>query len=157
MSRLSTALLVAATAVAAPLGAQNLPGFEGDYDAAEAQFRAYALEEFNKVLAEWNQAALDGDVDRAMTLYLPSAFVYLTDAARGPDEVRQQLTAWLDSVDDFRIGLSDFDASGSISYSSVHIVVNAVDPEDDGNGTMIFVLRRQGRRWLIRSQTLVMN
>lgn len=151
------AVAVPGLAVPAPAAAQNIPGFSGDYDQAEAQFRAYALAEFQKVLTGWTEAVREGDVDQAMEYYTSNAFAYFTETARGSDQIRRQLTAWLDAIDDFRIGLTDFDASGSISYSSVSIVVNAVNPDDDGDGTMIFVLRRHGRNWLIRSQTLVMN
>lgn len=157
MTRLIRALVIASLALAGPVAAQNLPGFKGDYDTAEAQFRAYALGEFQKVLTAWTEAVRDRDVDAAMRYYTPDAFAYFSETARGTDQVRAQLTAWLDSVDNFRTGLADFDASGSLSYSSVSIVINAVDPEDDGDGTMIFVLHRHGRNWLIRSQTLVMN
>ncbi len=144
-------------APAAPAAGQNLPGYQGDYDTAEAQFRAYALEEMQKVLTAWTEAALDKDVDAAMGHYAPNAFVYLDGVARGTEQVRERLTSWLDGVDDFRIGLSDFDASGSMSYASVSIVINAVNPDDDADGTLVFVLHRQGRNWRIRSQTLVLN
>lgn len=158
MKLIKTIILAAAFVVAAaPAGAQNLPGYRNDFDASRLQFRAYAMEGFHKVLGPWTDAARSGDLDSAMSFYTDDAFVFFDGVGQGTREVRARLAEWLASVDDLRLGIRDFDASGSISYASVHMVVNSSNPEDDGDGTMVFVLRRQGRSWKIRSQTIVMN
>ncbi|NIP78809.1 MAG: hypothetical protein GWM90_06255, partial [Gemmatimonadetes bacterium] len=95
--------------------------------------------------------------DAAARLYAEDASTHLGHPATGAEAVREALAGWIGSLDGVRLGLSDFDASGSMSYGAVHIVVDAVDSDDDGDGTLVFVLKKRGRDWEIRSQTLVMN
>ncbi len=156
MNLLKTTVLAAAfVGLGTPAAAQNLPGYVDDYDAAEAQFRAWALEGFQRTLSGWTEAVLAGDVDAALHYYADETSVYIGEPGRGKEGVRSLLLSWIESVDGFRTGLSDFAASGSMSYASVNVVINAVNPAEDGDGTMIFVLKRRGRDWLIRSHTLV--
>lgn len=158
MKLVKTIILAAAFVVAtAPAEGQKPPGFRNDYDAVQLQFRAYAMEGFQDVLGPWTDAARSGDLDSAMSFYTDDAFVFLGAAGKGTQEVRARLAEWLASVDELRLGMSDFDASGRISYATVNMVVNSSNPEDDGSGTMVFVLKREGRNWKIRSQTVMMN
>lgn len=142
---------------AAPAAAQTLPGFRGDYDAARAQFRAYALGEFHEVLNEWVAAVNARETERALDLYVPAAYVQLDDRATSREAAREVLEEWIRSIDVIRVGLRDFDASGSMSYGMLNVIINASDPEQDGQAVMLFVMKRDGGDWKIRSQTLVRN
>lgn len=158
MNPVKATILAAALAVAAvPAGAQTVPGYRSNSDAVHLQFRAYAMEEFQKVLGPWTDAARSGDLETAMSLYTDDAFVFFGAAGKGTREVRARLAEWFASVDRLQLGMNDFDASGSISYASVNMVVHSDTPANDGDGTMVFVLKRQGRSWKIRSHTVVMN
>lgn len=144
-------------AAAAPATAQNLPGYQGDYDAAAAQFRAYALGHFQSVLAEWVEAVNEGDIDRAMGLYADDAWVDFGGPTTGRDAAREALGRWVEGVDGIQVGLGDFDASGTMSYGSVRIVINAAPPREDTDGSLVLILKKQGRDWRIRSQALVLD
>lgn len=148
-------LIVAGFALAvAPASAQVTPGYRGDHDAATAQYRSYALGEFQNVMAEWLEAVNAGDVEAAAALYTEDAFIHLEHPAN-IDQTEASLRAWLDDVDGVRIGLSDFDASGNLSYGSVRVQLLGSGSRGDVDGTMTFILRKQGRDWRIRSQMLV--
>ena len=143
--------------LAAPAAGQRVPGFEGDYDAAAAQFRAYALENFQQVLGEWVEAVNRHEVDAAVRLYAENAHVQLEGPAQGRDAARQALADWLEGVDAIQVGLADFDASGTMSYGSVRIVIDGAGSGRDADGTLLVVLKRRGRDWEIRSQTLMVD
>lgn len=149
-------LIVAGFALAvAPASAQVTPGYRGDHDAASAQFRSYALGEFQNVMAQWLEAVNAGDVEAVAALYTEDAFIHLERPANGINETEASLRAWLDRFDGVRIGLSDFDASGNLSYGSVRVQLLGSGARGDVDGTMTFILRKHGRDWRIRSQMLV--
>ena len=150
-------LAAALVANAAPAAAQTLPGFRGDYDAARAQFRAYALGEFHEILNEWVAAVNARETERALELYAPSAYVQLDERATNREAAREVLEEWVQSIDVIRVGLRDFDASGSMSYGMLNVIINAADPDENGQAVMLFVMKRDGDGWKIRSQTLVRN
>jgi ketosteroid isomerase-like protein len=156
-SALLAAGIGAASLSASSAAGQNLPGYHGDYDAADAQYRAYALNAFQEVLAGWAEAVNDGDVEAASRYYADEVTAFFDRPATGAQDVRAALAEWIERIDGFRLGLSDFDASGSMSYGAVKVVVNGADPADNGDGTLVMVLKRRGRDWEIRSQTLVMS
>ena len=152
---LSSAILLGLALGAVPASAQTTPGYRGDYDAARAQFRAYALGEFQDVLARWLEAVNAGDAETAARLYTPDAFVHLERPANGPAEAEATLRDWLGHLDEVRIGLADFDASGNLAYGSVRVQLFGSGSAGDADGTMTFVMRKEGRDWMIRSQMLV--
>ena len=157
MKRTSYVLVFAGIAVAAPAATQNLPGYDNDFDQARAQYRAYAIGEFQEVLAGWLEAVEAHDAHRAAEYYAEDGFVYLGEEASGRADVEHALERWLVRVDGIQTGMRDFDASGSMSYATLNLVVNAADPEDDGPGTMMLVLTKERGGWKIRSQTVVMH
>lgn len=146
--------VLAALVAASPAAAQNLPGYQGDYDAAHAEYRAYAIGEFQKVFAQWMEAVKAGNAEEAARYYTDNAYLYLGQSDDGRGEVEESLDQWLDGIDDLRTGLTDFDASGSISYATLDLVINGADPADDGSATMMLVLKKVRGGWKIRSQTL---
>lgn len=148
-------LVVATLAGGGPLHAQVMPGYRGDHDESRAQFRAYALQEFHAVLADWIEAANADDVDAAFRLYTGDAFLQLDRPTSGRAEGRGSLEAWLDAIDEVRAGLSDFDASGNLAYGSVRVQLLVPGPGSVVEGTMMFLLRKEGRDWRIRSQVWV--
>lgn len=151
------ALLAVITLVgfAAPVAAQITPGYKGDHDRARAEFRAYALNGFQTGLSGWVQAVNADDAEAAAGFYTDNAFVHLAGPAENAEDLRTLLEQWLDSVDGVRVGLQDFDASGSMAYGSVR--VQFVDSESAArrDGVMAIAMLREGRRWAIRSQTLL--
>lgn len=96
-------------------------------------------------------------MDRALRLYADDVFLHFGAPASGTDDARTTLDRWMDGVDGIRTGLRDFDASGKIAYGTMHVVVNAADPAEDGTGVMVLVMKRAGSGWKIRSQTLVLD
>lgn len=143
--------------VATPAVGQNVPGFEGNYDAAAAQFRAYALENFQEVMGAWVQAVNAHQLDEVVGLYADNAHVQLEGPAQGREATRAALAEWLASVDAVQVGLADFDASGTMSFGSVRILIDGAGSHRDADGTLFVVLKRHGRDWQIRSQTLMVD
>lgn len=154
---LPTVVAVTMVLGATPALAQVIPGYRDDYDASQLQFRAYAMAEFQGVLAEWIEAVNAGDARAAARLYTEDAFVHLDRPMNGEDAARASLEAWLDHVEGVRAGLSDFDASGNLAYGSARVQLEGAGSGGTVDGTMTFVMRRDGRTWKIRSQTLVVN
>lgn len=150
-------LLLPFASMAGPASAQTVPGFDGGHDSARAQHRAYAIEEFQKVYSGWLEAVQAGDADRAAEFYTDDAFLYLGDSANGRGDVQSALTDWLQEIDHVQTGMTDFDASGSMSYVSLNLMVDGFGGGDNGPGTMILVLKRVRGGWRIRSHTVVMH
>jgi ketosteroid isomerase-like protein len=150
---------IAVTAVAllllwlpAGLQAQTLPGYRPDHDAARAQFRSYVLGEFQEVLGEWLDAVQSREPERAARLYAEDAFLQLDEPARGTAQVEAELVRWVRAVDGIQAGLADFDASGSLAYGTVRVIIDGSPA--DRQGIMLLVLRRAGGDWKIRAHTL---
>jgi ketosteroid isomerase-like protein len=157
MKRVSYVLFLLGLAAAAPATAQNLPGYDNDFDQARAQYRAYAIGEFQQVLTGWLKAIEEHDAHRAAEFYSEDGFVYLGEEAIGRADVEGALERWLGRLDGIQTGMRDFDASGSMSYATLNLMVNAADPDADGPGTMMLVLTKERGGWKIRSQTVVMH
>ena len=157
MKHIHYVLVLAGLAAASTANAQNLPGYDNDFDQARAQYRAYAIGEFQEVLSGWLEAVQEHDARRAAEFYSEDGFVYLGEEAIGRADVEGALARWLGRVDAIQTGMRDFDASGSMSYATLNLMVNAADPADDGPGTMMLVLTKERGGWKIRSQTVVMH
>lgn len=63
--------------------------------------------------------------------------------------------ASISQVSHLQVGLSDFDASGDMAYGTLQVRVAPVDGSTR-TGTLLLVMREQGRDWLIRAQTLTL-
>ena len=135
--------------------AQRVPGYSGDYGMAEAEYRALALKAFQETVGDWTSAVQSRDLDDAMDLYSDQVFAYLDGPASGKAAVRAQLQSWLDGINGFTVNLVDFDASGRLAYGSVRLNVVPAGAMSSEPVTMLFVLRRVGRDWYIRSQSLI--
>lgn len=119
--------------------------------------RAYALAGFHKTFAQWVEAMQEGDAARAARYYDDQVFLYLGEIVTTPGGVEAALDRWIIGIGGLRTGLRDFDASGSLSYASIRVVIDAADPAESGTGMFLVVMSRHGRDWKIRSQTLVMD
>lgn len=156
MKSIPAALLFGALLTVTPAAAQMVPGYQGDHDSARAQYRAYAIEEFQKVFSGWLQAVQSGDARAAARFYTDDAFVHIGDSVQGRGNVLSVLEEWLADVGGVQTGMTDFDASGSMSYASVNLMVDGAGTAS-GPGTMLFVLKKVRGGWKIRSHSVVMH
>ncbi|HUG40478.1 MAG TPA: hypothetical protein VMM12_08330 [Longimicrobiales bacterium] len=141
---------------AAPASAQVVPIPRSDFEEAAAQYRSYALAEFNAVVAQWVGAINAGSPDRAARLYTGDAYLDLGQPARGREAVEHLLESWGGDIRHIEVGLSDFDASGNMSYGTLHIRVSPLDGRPR-SGVLLLVMRKEGRTWRIRAQTLTLD
>ncbi|MBW3552017.1 MAG: nuclear transport factor 2 family protein [Gemmatimonadetes bacterium] len=153
MKVLATALLFLGTAT--PAYAQVMPIPRSDFDEALAQYRSYALQEFQTVVETWVDAVNAGALDQAAGLYTEDSYVDIEELARGRESVRALLREWSEGIRHVQVGLSDFDASGNMSYGTLQIRVSP-DEGSTRSGVLLLVLRKEGRAWRIRAQTLTL-
>lgn len=156
MKSIQAVLLFATILIATPAAAQTVPGYQGDHDSARAQYRAYAIGEFQKVFSGWLEAVQAGDARAAARFYTDDAFVHIGETAQGQGNVLPVLQHWLADVEGVQTGMTDFDASGSMSYASVNLMVDGPGAAG-GPGTMLFVLKKVKGGWKIRSHSVVMH
>lgn len=151
MKAFATALLLLVTA--APAYGQVMPIPRSDFEEAAAQYRSYALHEFQAVVETWVGAVNAGAADRAVRLYTEDSYAEIEEPARGREAIGTLLREWSEGVDHIQVGLSDFDASGNMSYGTLQI---RVTPEEGRtrSGVLLLVMRKEGRAWRIRAQTL---
>lgn len=149
----ATALLLLCTA--APAYGQVVPIPRSDFEEAAAQYRSYALQEFQGVVEKWVGAVNAGEPDRAVRLYTEDSYAEIEEPARGRLAIQELLREWSEGVRSVQVGLSDFDASGSMSYGTLQI---RVSPEEGSprTGVLLLVMRKEGRAWRIRAQTLTL-
>ena len=151
----SAAILLGLLASAGSLAGQVVPIPKSDFDEAAAQYRSYALGEFQAVVESWVGAVNDGSPERAARLYTEDAYLDIQQPARGREAVRDLLRSWTSQVSHLQVGLSDFDASGNMAYGTLQVRVSPVDGRTR-TGTLLLVMRKQGRDWRIRAQTLTL-
>ena len=149
----ATALVLLGAAV--PAYGQATPIPRSDFEEAAAQYRSYALQEFQDVVEKWVGAVNAGEPDRAVRLYTDDSYAEIDAPARGRPAIQELLREWAHGVRHVQVGLSDFDASGSMSYGTLQI---RVSPEDGRTrtGVLLLVMRKEGRAWRIRAQTLTL-
>lgn len=151
--KLFTTVLLLALSATAPAFAQVVPIPKSDFDEAAAQYRSYALGEFQEVVQSWVGAVNDGAPERAARLYTEDAYLDIQAPARGREAVRDLLRNWTAEVRHVQVGLSDFDASGNMAYGTLQARVSPVDGSTR-TATLLLVMRKEGRDWRIRAQTL---
>lgn len=154
----AVAVICMTTFGAGGAAAQVLPFERNDGDRARAELTAAVFGQFQAVVGDWVKAVNAGDLHAAAALYDEDALVLLGAKAVGRDQVEESLRQWLQGIGSVSFGLTEFDASTSLSYGAGHISVTGVTASGEDQGTMILVLRRHGRDdWKIRSQTLLLE
>lgn len=149
------AVALALLLIAGAASAQTVPIPRSDFEEAAAQYRSYALSEFHGVVQEWVSAINADAADRAVRLYTEDAYVDIEQPARGRKAVADLLAGWEGGVRQLQVGLSDFDASGNMSYGTLNV---RLVPEEGAvrSGMLLLVMRKEGRSWRIRAQTLTL-
>lgn len=153
MKAYATALLLVGTAASAH--GQVVPIPRSDFEEAAAQYRSYALQEFQDVVEEWVGAVNAGEPDRAVRLYTHDSYAEIEAPARGRAAIQKLLREWSEGVRHVQVGLSDFDASGNMSYGTLQIRVFPGEGRTR-SGVLLLVMRKEGRAWRIRAQTLTL-
>ena len=155
MRLFAAALLLLAPGLRAAAG-QTVPVPRSDFEEAAAQYRGYALGEFTEVVEEWVDAVNAGHPERALGLYTEDAYMEIEGPARGREAIETLLRGWGPGIDHIQVGLSDFDASGNMSYGTLQV---RITPEGGStrSGTLLLVMRKHGRSWRIRALTLTLT
>lgn len=151
--KLFVRVLFLQVALAPALAGQVVPIPKSDFDEAAAQYRSYALGEFQSVVNSWVEAVNAGSAEGAARLYTEDAYLDIEEPARGREAVRALLRAWTREVSHLQVGLSDFDASGNMAYGTLQVRLSPTEGSTR-SGTLLLVMRKEGRSWRIRAQTL---
>jgi ketosteroid isomerase-like protein len=155
----TAALIVLATMAArVPLAeAQVRPVVQSTAERDQMQYNAEMMGDFQDLVRDWREAVIAGNIRAAAGLYADNAVLVPAagELAQGNSEVEAALTSISREWRNLRIGLLDFEASGSLLYGlGTYVYDTGVGAEATTvTGTYVLVLRRTGRHLRIRSQT----
>ena len=155
-------LVSAAFLLAAPAGAQALPG-NGHAQSSASIYQSFKNEVHRLVVASaerWAEAWQRNDVDGVMEAYTRRAAIVAPDGsmARAEAERAAMFRDWMARTRECRLNINDFDVSGDLAVAAG---TTDCEVEQEGRGVVreraVFslVLRQQGDgSWLIQSHVM---
>jgi ketosteroid isomerase-like protein len=137
--------------------AQVRPIVQSTAERDQMRFNAEMMEDYQGLIRNWSAAMGRGDTRAAAALYTDNAVMIPEPGqmAAGRREIEQALVEMNSRWRNLRIGLLDFEASGSLMYGLGRYVYEEGVGEGTSTvtGTYVLVLHRGGRNLRIRSQT----
>lgn len=138
-------------------GAQVRPVVQSTADHDQMVYNAEMMEDYQGLVRSWSRAMANGDVRAASRLYTDNAVMIPEpgEMVNGRAEIEAALGALAERWRNIRIGLLDFEASGSLLYGlGTYAYDQGVGEQTSTvSGTYVLVLHRGGRNVRIRSQT----
>lgn len=160
-SILRSALLSAAVVSAlwaSPAAAQRVPGARGaDGRGERQQYASSVLREYSRLIDQWQGAWRSKDLRALTRPYADDAVLLLPGqpALEGKDAIEAYFRERLPQLVEARVALNQFDASGSLAYTSGRYLLQTTDPQQGAQvstGTYVAVLEGDGRNWKVLSQ-----
>ncbi len=137
------------------LEAQVRPIVQSTAERDQMQFNAEMMEDYQGLIRNWSSAMGRGDTRAAAALYAENAVMIPEPGqmASGRREIEAALVEMNTRWRNLRIGLLDFEASGSLMYGlGTYVYEEGIGAETSTiTGTYVLVLHRGGRSLRIRS------
>lgn len=143
---------------AAPAAAQRIPGGKPVDGRVERQrYASEVLREYNSLIDSWQGAWRTKNLDALTRPYTDDAVVMLPGepALEGKDAIAAFYRDRLATLVEARVALDQFDASGSLAYTSGRYLLQTLDERNEAQvstGTYVAVLVTDGREWKLASQ-----
>ncbi len=158
MLRITCMGVVLCTCSAGLASAQaGVPGGRGQSSSGvQAEYFADVIQHANQLMTDWRRAWREDDLDALAEFYTENATLGLpgVEVLHGREAITQHLSGLLPESGEVQTSLLDFDASGRIGYLYGNFSMTATQ-SDNGSavqGTVVTIIYRKGRDWLIRSQ-----
>ena len=157
MMRSTLLPLIFALLAPASLGAQVLPVQSQDVQREMREYNAEVLKEYHGVMNEWAAAWQRQDARALAQHYTDDAILYMDGAepVQTRRAIEERFRQVLPTTGVARLGVVDFVVSGSLAFGSGRYTYedgSSIGAAALESGTYTVLLRREGRRWRIRSQ-----
>lgn len=139
------------------LRAQVLPVQTQDVQREMREYTAEVLKEYHGLMNEWSAAWERRDARALAQRYTDDAILYMDgeEPVQTRRAIEEHFRRVLSTSGQARLGVVDFVVSGSLAFGSGRYTYEGSSAEGAlpiESGTYTVLLRREGRRWRIRSQ-----